>query len=472
MAEVEALLCEAQIAAGFTTDWDDLEMPAVDEERRMRIAARMPTARGLRGKLVIAAAAAIAVVSLGTAAYLGLRKPTVVIKEVRVELTKTEEAPEVAAALLKASEAARAEHYVRPAPESALHYIQIAEIEASRLKRPSPGAAMLRRVYASALAVIGNELLKAELTELAIAKFKEALLFQPDDAELRQKAELMPEEPKSREKRPGPAVVAAPAPADDPKDAAKDAAAHVFLAATRGRLSEARLALAPLGKIDDGGTQTARLADALRGRALVAWNGNRQEKEQARALYALVAALDPGDIQAAERAREPVPAAPSPAVVAAPPPPPPPPPPVAAKPKRRAAEVAAEPAEPDAPRDPTASQAAALLGSGALARGRLNEAETAFTRAVRADAQNPVAVGGLAEVAFERARYSDALDFARRASRLAPRTPKYATLTGDAYFKLLRYDDALRSYEKARALAPQDDEIKNRIDRVHAKVGR
>jgi len=470
MAEAEALLCEAQIAAELTTEWDDLEMPAVDEERRLRIATRMPTARGPRGKLLLVAAA-VAVASLGTAGYLGfLRKPTVVIREVRVELTKTEEAPEVAAALLKASEAARAERYVRPAPSSALHFIQIAELEAERLKRKSPGAAMLRRVYASALAVIGNELMKAELTELAIAKFKEALLFQPDDPELRQKAELVAEEPRPRDKRTGGAApTAAPA---TPVDEAKDAATHVFLAATHGRLSEARLALAPLAKIDAGGAQTARLADALRGRALVAWNGsNGNRRDEARALYALVAALDPGDLQAVERAREaPTTPAPPPAPVAVVAPPPAPPP--LAKSKRRPAEVSADPADPDAPRDATASEAAALLGRGALARGRLNEAEAAFTRAVRADAQNAGAVGGLAEVAFERARYSDALDFGRRAARLSPRTPKYAVLAGDAYFKLLRYDDALRSYEKARALAPQDDEIKSRIDRVHAKVGR
>ena len=97
---------------------------------------------------------------------------------------------------------------------------------------------------------------------------------------------------------------------------------------------------------------------------------------------------------------------------------------------------------------------------------------TATLQGTVTDAQNAVAVGGLAEVAFERARYSDAMDFARRAARLAPKSPKYLVLAGDAYFKLLRYDDALRSYEKARALAPQDDEVKNRLERVRAKVGK
>ena len=90
---------------------------------------------------------------------------------------------------------------------------------------------------------------------------------------------------------------------------------------------------------------------------------------------------------------------------------------------------------------------------------------------MRADSTNAVAVGGLAEVAFEHARYSEALDYARRASRLAPQIPKYLVVMGDAYFKLLRYDEAHASYQKARALAPKDDGIKSRLDRVQAKLG-
>jgi cytochrome c-type biogenesis protein CcmH/NrfG len=41
-------------------------------------------------------------------------------------------------------------------------------------------------------------------------------------------------------------------------DEAKDAAARVFLAATHGRLSEARLALAALTALDAAGTQRAK----------------------------------------------------------------------------------------------------------------------------------------------------------------------------------------------------------------------
>src|SRR6185369_12172336 len=185
MAAVEALLCEAQIAAGITTPWDDLELPAVDEAWRAKLANRMPTPGGRARRTVVAGAVAVATVGVALAVYFGLvRKPAVVVKEVRVELTHTEEAPAVAAALLEADKAARRQRYVAPPEDSALHFIEKAEVEASKIDitRPSAGAAALR--------------------DLAIVKYKEALLFLPDDAELQTKAELSPEEKKVVRARP------------------------------------------------------------------------------------------------------------------------------------------------------------------------------------------------------------------------------------------------------------------------------
>ncbi len=462
MAEVEALLCEAQIAAGLTTGWDDLELPAVDDAWREKLERRMPSSRRPR-RAILLAAGGVAAVSLAVAIYFGfVRAPSIVVKEVRVELTNTEEAPAVAAALLKADQAARRERYVRPANDSALHYIEVAEGEATALRRNSAGATSLRRAYASALTVIGNELVKADLRDLAVTKYKEALFFLPDDPALQAKAELSPDERRRRERRDekhAAAAALAPAPGDD----AKDAATRVFVAATHGRLSEARLALKSLGGDDPGGVQSARLADALRTRAAAAWSAGHQD--DARPLYALVSEIDGHDAEARERGKTPtaptaIPDAGVAAVVASPP---------AGKGKRRD-DASPNDAEASAPRNPAAAKVAAEAGLAAMARGRLPDAEQAFTRAVRADSTNAVAVGGLAEVAFERARYADALDYARRASRLAPKNPKYLVVTGDAFFKLLRYDEALASYEKAATLAPRDAAIKARADRVRAKM--
>src|SRR5437016_9694939 len=132
MAEVEALLCEAQIAAGLVTPWDDLDLPAIDEEWRTRLAKRMPSP-GRSRPAVIATAGTIALLAVGAALYMGvIRKPQVIVKEVRVELTNTDEAPAVASALLRADQAARRQRYVRPFDDSALHYIISAEEQAGK----------------------------------------------------------------------------------------------------------------------------------------------------------------------------------------------------------------------------------------------------------------------------------------------------------------------------------------------------
>jgi serine/threonine protein kinase/tetratricopeptide (TPR) repeat protein len=477
MAAVEALLCEAQISAGLSTSWDDLELPAVDEVWRLKLAKRMPSAGARARRMTLIGATAVAVVAATLALFFGLRKPKVVVKEVRVEVTNTQEAAPVAAALVEADKAARHQLYVEPPDTSALHFIQVAEIEASKidLARPSPGAAALRRAYASALAVIGNELLKAGLRDLAVVKFKEALLFQPDDPELAARAELTPEERRNRAKSAtATAAATAPPPRADP---AKEAATRVFLAAMDGRVSEARLALRTLGERDSGGAQSAKLADGLRNLAGNAWN--KKQLDRARPLYQLISELDPLDQEARDRAKPGSglpPPAPTPAAVVGPVAPPAPapaaPPAPAPKTKKRDSEPGgASKSEPPAPRDSVVSQKAAAAGQAALARGRLAEAEENFNRAVRADSTNPIAVGGLAEVAFEHARYAEALDYARRASRLAPQSSKYLVVLGDAYFKLLRYDEAKATYQKARALAPKDEGIKTRLDRVQSKLG-
>jgi tetratricopeptide (TPR) repeat protein len=136
-----------------------------------------------------------------------------------------------------------------------------------------------------------------------------------------------------------------------------------------------------------------------------------------------------------------------------------------------ASETSAYEKEEAAPRDHAASAKAAAEGASALARGDLVHARPAFDRAVRADASNPDAVAGLAEVAFENARYTEALDYGRRAARLQPKVAKHHVVVGDAYFKLLRYDEAQAAYRRALAITPNDEGVKARLGRVKARLG-
>jgi serine/threonine protein kinase len=460
MAEVEALLCEAQIAAGLTSAWDDLELPLVEEEWRHRLAERMPSPRSRRSRKILGGAVGVAAVAVVAAIYFGAFRTKIVT--VYNEVTKTEEPREVAEQLELAVRAARAHRYVPPPEDSALVHIEQAEGQAEKLGRDSPGARTLRQSYGGALAVAGDSMLQAGLRDIAIEKFKEALLFDPGDPELRRKAELTPSERQALDEhtRRRDRATARKVVADDP---AKHVAATLFEAARDGRTSEARAALKALAQVDRGGAQAAKMADALRPLARAGWSGGRSD--EARALYALIAELDPSDREARERSR------PEPTKAAPPPPPPPPEPAVVAaappvKGKRREGDDL-----PEAPRDPAASRTSAQVGNEALRRGRLDEAEVAFRRAIKTDPTNAVAIGGLAEAAFERAHYTDALDFGRRAMKLAPRSAHFLTIVGDSYFKLLRYVEAKSAYERAIALAPDDQSLQSRMQRVKAKIG-
>jgi tetratricopeptide (TPR) repeat protein/tRNA A-37 threonylcarbamoyl transferase component Bud32 len=448
MAEVEAQLCEAQIASGLTTTWDDLQLPDVDDAWRGRLAARMPSPWSRRAKTLIAGAVTMAVLGASAGVYFGLFRKQ--IERITVEVTRTREPPAVAEQLYLAERAAQAQRYVDPDPAegSALIHLERAEQEADRLGVPSPGAGLLRRAYASALAMVGDHLLRAGLSELAVAKFKEALLFDSGNAELQRRAELTPRERQEYAERARRPASERAAPRTSSEERANRLATIVFLAARDGRTSEARAALKGLAQVDRGGVHAARVADALRATARTAWTDG--QADEARALYGIMAELDRSDLEARERARTSTPA----------------PTPGAQDGRVKKAEGEAG----EAPRNPALSRTAADVAVTALNRGDLGEADAAFRRAVRADPLNPVAVGGMAEVAFERARYTEALDLGRRAWKLAPRSPRYLTIIGDSYFKLLRFDDARAAYERALALAPRDDLLQSRMERVKAQL--
>jgi tetratricopeptide (TPR) repeat protein len=130
------------------------------------------------------------------------------------------------------------------------------------------------------------------------------------------------------------------------------------------------------------------------------------------------------------------------------------------------------PEETSEPRDPVASRRAVQRGQAAIEAGRIEEAKGEFERAVAADSRNVVAIGGLAEVAFERAKYEEAAYFASRACRLNSRSTKYFMLLADSSFRLFRYADALNAYQRARSLDPSIAGIDTRIKNVQAKLGR
>jgi tetratricopeptide (TPR) repeat protein/tRNA A-37 threonylcarbamoyl transferase component Bud32 len=456
MAVVEAMLCDAQIAARVQTEWDDLELPEVDEDWQKKLADKMPSPRSRRLRRWALGFALVAVLGLGAAFFFGLRRPKEIVAytPVFVEITKTDEAETVAPFLRKAAAAAEAEHYLQPIEESALRNIEGAEKEAFRLGTTSSGAASLRRIYGNQFRSLGNALLDAGLSDLAGLRFREALRFLPGDTELRARAAQAADSRRAGEKADSAGTALKPS----TEDLARSAAANLFAAMISGHYTRARTHLAKLLEVDTQGTQIARLSDDFRKRAQEQWDSGK--RAEARPYYQVVAELDPKDVVAQERAKSAIPTEPEPSVEDTP---------DLAKPGRKRA--GAETPE-ESPRDRVRASRNANEGRDALAQGNLNRAQEAFDRAVRTDPVNPDAVAGLAEVAFERARYVDALDYARRAVAIRPKTPRYHVILGDAYFKLLRYDRALESYQRAHTLAPHDDGVQARIVRAQARLGK
>jgi tetratricopeptide (TPR) repeat protein/tRNA A-37 threonylcarbamoyl transferase component Bud32 len=456
MAVVEAMLCDAQIAARVQTDWDDLELPEVDEDWRKKLAEKMPSPRSRRLRRMAVGAGLVAVVGLGAALYFGLRRPKEIVAytPVFVEITKTDEAETVAPFLRKAAVAAEAEHYFQPVDQSALRNIELAEREAHRLGTASGGAASLRRIYGNQFRSLGNALLAAGLSDLAGLRFGEALRFLPGDTELRVRAGQVADS-----RRPGERAEASGAAAKSSnEDLARSAAANLFADMLSGHFTRARTYLAKLLEVDKQGTQVARLSDEFRKRAQAQWDGGK--RAEARSYYQVVAELDPKDSVALERAKSPLVAQADPSLEDT------------FDPAKLAHNRTAQETGEESPRDRVRASRAASEGKEALAQGNLTRAQEAFDRAVRTDPSNPDVVAGLAEVAFENARYVDALDYARRAVALRPKTPRYHVILGDSYFKLLRYQKALASYQHALALSPKDEGVNARIARTQAKLGK
>lgn len=69
MAEVEAMLCEAQLDARLRTTWDDLALPSVDAARLERLSKRFRSHSSPRTGVIIAAAGALVLAAVGITTF-------------------------------------------------------------------------------------------------------------------------------------------------------------------------------------------------------------------------------------------------------------------------------------------------------------------------------------------------------------------------------------------------------------------
>ncbi|MBX7083999.1 MAG: protein kinase [Nannocystaceae bacterium] len=111
----------------------------------------------------------------------------------------------------------------------------------------------------------------------------------------------------------------------------------------------------------------------------------------------------------------------------------------------------AAPPKPSAPRYDTAAEYREA-GRAALQAGRFGEAETLLGRALQLDRKDAEAAHALAELHFERGALDRAIEFARRAVAARPKVARHHLLLGDCLRKAGRVDEARAQYESARAL--------------------
>jgi len=429
MNDLEAAICEAQIAAGLRTDWDDLPLPDVDPERVAKLRRQMPSPHAeparRRWLLPVAVATSLAAGVAVTFALIG-GEPT---PQARSEVDRIAEEALAAASLT---------NYVAPppddptAPTAYQKVLALEAIEGSAEAIADERALELRQRFSTGLLALGDkywDVARPFATEYYIW----ARTFDPDNQRAVQRSGL---------------------------------SLGTFVAfqerAARGEWQEGELrALLIVGALaeNDEVVRQNRVEQALASNAY----SPRDEVAFDQQLRGVGIRVPPP-----KRRPEPPP----------PPPPPPEPDPVA--------ELMPVPLPDDSAlagderpgkkstlsrnrRDPRRARELAEEGSAALRAGRRSEAATLFHQAIAYDNRNVKALMGLSDVYFDTGAKQKSLQFAELAVEAAPQSRASNLKLGDAYYNVLRYRDALRHYKKAQELG--EASAQGRIDKVNARIG-
>ncbi len=452
MNDLEAAICEAQIAAGIRTEWDDLALPEVEPERLAKLRQGMPHPHGeLRRRHpwlwpAVAAFSAVVAVASVTYAYLN-REPT--SEEQRLVDTLTN----------AARAAAATNHYVTaPADDpEASAYRKVLALE----KVPGGAAALgterattLRREFADTLIALGDRFWEVEGARFfAVEYYLWARAFDPQNEH----------------------AIA--------RSLADTAQFGLFLhnaetgdfSGTERQMMElaAAIAEADAAKRDARiASVTAQMDEALRehlelkSRKLETSTGIRIAQRVVKGEESLPeflpvpepepAATTGGEADTTTGAAEPEPE-PEPDKTGG-----------GAKTGKPAGAGAGAGAG-KVKRDPARAIQLAQEGQAALAGGRRAEAENLFNQALSFDNRNAMALMGLSDIAFDTGKRQKALDFAAQAVEASPRSKAYQLKLGDAYFALLRFQEALKHYELAKSLGEPNAD--GRIAKVKAKLG-
>jgi hypothetical protein len=425
MHDLEAALCEAQIAAGLRTAWDDLPLPPVDAERREKIARAMPQPGGAaptrRRWLWPAIAGASTIVAAGVTALLLLGGGT----------PPPGAEAEVDALTNAARAAAGRANWVYPPKDdpAATAYRKVTTLEALPGPVQELGQARaqeLREEFAAALVSLGDFYWEKDGGKpFSRDYYLQALTFDPDNQTARERAGTTP-----------------------------GTLADFRERAAQGSFTESEIrAAAPLFAL-------AEQDEAKRNEQLAAIAADESSPASSAASLDRLIEATSGK------------------------PPKPRPPKKTDDDRKSAVPPPIDPfqTDPVVPIDPVTKQAAPIAkrdtkqsaalvkeARAALAKGNEAGAEALYHQALSFDNRNAGALIGLSDLEFNRGKHQRAADYAEKATAASPKTGTYHLRLGDAYFKLLRYADARRAYQKAKDLGV--NEANERLDKLKAKLG-
>lgn len=412
MAQVEAALCEAQLAAGLVTPWDELSLPDVAPEVQARL-------RALQPKIPAAPAPsrwiwpAVALAAVAVAAFVVWQRDTAGDAVSAGVVSSNED--EVSQLVGAARKSAAAAHWLYPdpvAPDEPTAYVHVLSLETLEGDAASDAADMLRAEFAHALNRLGDRYWEhPDGKAFALDYYVQASLFDPS----RSSSHIS--------LTPGERMLLA------------SKAANLDFSDEDLRATRPLVALAE----DDEDVRDRKLLEVL-----------EDDEERPETTSTKLENL----LRPSTKARRKVLASAS------------------SKPEPEPEPVAL----PDDPQEPEeASGARAVDVAGLVAEGRKalsvanrGKAERLFHRALALDSDNAAALYGLGVVQFDRGDYGKATRTLGRAVGLRPRDQQYRVKLGDAYFKNFQYNDARRHYQKAADLGSKI--ASSRLRKVDAKL--
>ncbi|MCA9709948.1 MAG: protein kinase, partial [Myxococcales bacterium] len=424
MRELEAALCEAQIAAKLVTPWDDLPVPQVEPLARYEALVRgMPKPTVVHGRpgrvRALVAAAAVALALAGAGVFAARQGDASSAVDDRISAG-------VAAARAAAARAV----YLYPPPDepnARTAYIEVVSLEtlAKEVGEDATKAATdLRHEFADTRVRLGARYWDREGGRpFAVDYYISALVFDPTHERASERAPITPGALTELQRK----------------------AAALDFAAVELSASEPLLALAE----DDEQERVRKLEEI----------GNKEDEHGLQTEIRIQKLIEQEEAAAGVKP-EPAPRK------------------VARRPEPR------DDAEPPlggddgtddgssevAPRQVKRSAELVQQGLSALSSGKRDRAETLFHRALDQDHRSHRALDGLAQVYFARGDYQKAVSYGKQAVELSGKRGSYRIHLGDAYFKVFRYQEAKAQYRRAQELG--HSEAQGRLEKVKSKLGR